>query len=78
MESPIIGYIDYLGYFLCPTCTGYCSSHISNFTPVYDVNVAPYSQDCAMCKKVTVQGQVDTILFNNAAVSKRIQDGKGW
>lgn len=72
MESNIVGYFDWQGYFLCPNCTMKCSFPMSQATPVYDINIAPYSQDCAMCKEVIMKGHIDTILFDNVALANQL------
>jgi hypothetical protein len=73
--NKIIGYLSFQGCFLCPICNALISASRTN-TPVYEVNIKPYSQDCAVCKEVIYKGKVPTILFDNKEAYARYLQGE--
>jgi hypothetical protein len=75
MEKQLIGYISWQGCFLCPMCNSLLSASRMG-TPVYEVNIKPYSQDCAMCKRIIYKGKIPTILFDNKLAYAKYLEGE--
>ena len=55
-----------VGYFFRPTGEIFCPDCAKGFTeliPLYDINIAPYTQDCHDCGEVIWFGESEVVLF---------------